>query len=53
MQWDVTSQVQAMYSSTDRGFKVKDQAEDGAGFEQQFDSREASTNLPELVVTVG
>jgi large repetitive protein len=53
MQWDVTSQVQAMYSSTNGGFKVMDQIEDGAGFEQQFGSREAGTNRPELVVTVG
>jgi hypothetical protein len=53
MQWSVTSQVQAMYSGSNYGFKVRDQTEDGPGIEQQFDSREASTNPPELVIDIG
>jgi hypothetical protein len=53
MQWDVTAHVQAMYAGSNYGLKVKDQSENAAGFEQQFDSREASTNRPELVVTIG
>jgi predicted ribosomally synthesized peptide with SipW-like signal peptide len=53
MQWDVTSQVQGMYSGSNNGFSVRDQTENGPGVEQQFDSREAGINLPELVVTFG
>ena len=53
MQWDVLAQVQAMYAGTNYGFLVKDQTENGAGVLQQFDSREAATNKPQLVLTVG
>ncbi len=53
MQWDVTSHVQAMYAGSNNGFVLRDQTENGAGFENQFDSREASANRPELVVVVG
>jgi hypothetical protein len=53
MQWDVTTQVQGMYSGSNHGFKVRDQTENGAGFEQQFESLESGGNLPELVVTFG
>lgn len=53
MQWDVTSQVQGMYSGSNNGFKVSDQTENGAGFEQQLDSLESGGNLPQLVVTSG
>lgn len=53
MQWNVTTQVQGMYSGSNNGFKVRDQTENGAGIEQQFDSREAGTNLPQLVVDFG
>lgn len=58
MQWDVTSQVQAMYPpSTATGFQLRDATENGstAGFEQVFDSRTAKTvpNRPQLVVTYG
>jgi hypothetical protein len=53
MQWDVTTQVQGMYSGSNNGFSVRDQTEDGPGVEQQFESREAGVDLPELVVTFG
>ena len=53
MQWNVTTQVQGMYSGSNYGFLVRDQTENGAGFEQQFDSREAGSNQPELVLTIG
>ena len=44
MQWNVLTQVQAMYSGSNYGFKIKDQTENGSGFEQQFDSDEAGLN---------
>jgi hypothetical protein len=50
MQWDVTIQVQSMYSGSNNGFKVRDQTENGPSVEQQFDSRESGANLPQLVV---
>jgi hypothetical protein len=53
MQWDVSTQVQGMYSGSNNGFKVRDQTEDGLGVEQQFDSRESGVNLPQLVVDFG
>ena len=53
MQWDVTTQVQGMYSGSNNGFKVRDQTENGPSIEQQFDSRESGTNLPQLVVDFG
>ena len=53
MQWDVMTQVQGMYSGSNNGFKVQDQTENGAGFEQQLESLESGTNLPELVLTFG
>jgi hypothetical protein len=49
----VTSQVQAMYSSTNYGFMLKDSVEESAtSFENKFDSDE-NTNRPELTVTFG
>ena len=53
MQWNVLSHVQAMYSGSNYGFKVRDQAENGVSIEQQFDSRESGANLPQLVVDLG
>jgi hypothetical protein len=52
MQWDVTTQVQGMYSGSNNGFKVRDQTENQDAA-QQFDGREAGVNMPELVVTFG
>jgi len=52
MEWDVTSQVQSMYAGTNDGFLVRDQTENGANLAQVFDSREASSNRPELVLTL-
>ncbi len=54
MEWAVTSQVQAMYSGSNHGFKVRDATEgSAAGPEQSFGSREAGSTPPELVVTFG
>jgi len=52
--WDVTSQVQAMYSpGPNDGFLVRDQTEDSAASpEQKYESRE-NTNDPELIVNWG
>lgn len=52
MTWNVLTHVQAMYSGNNYGFQVRDQTENGAGVEQQFNSREG-TNLPELVLDFG
>lgn len=52
-EWNVTSQVQAMMSAgVNRGFLVRDASEvaSGAGALQQFRSREASENAPQLVL---
>jgi len=53
-QWTVTSQVQAMYGSSNpnNGFLVRDQTE-SANATQTFSSREASTNKPQLSITFG
>ena len=52
VQWTVTDQVQAMYSSGNNGFLVRDSVENGNGIEQGFNSREkGSDNPPRLVVT--
>ncbi len=54
MSWNVTSQVQGMYSGVNGGFQIRDATENGAGVEQQFDSREgAAANRPQLIVTYG
>lgn len=54
MEWTVTSQVEAMSSGSNYGFKLRDAAEDGAaGDEQSLSSREAGSNPPELVVSWG
>jgi hypothetical protein len=53
MQWDVSTQVQSMYSGTNNGFLVRDQTENVGSTEQQFDSRESGTNQPQLVVQYG
>ena len=53
--WAVTSMVTAMYSGTNNGFLVRDDAESpllGAP-EQRFNTREAASNPPELVITFG
>ena len=52
-EWNVTSQVRAMYGSgVNRGFLIRDAAENDDA-EQQFDSREAGSNPPQLVLTFG
>lgn len=52
VQWDVLAQVQAMYSGTNDGFLVRDQYENsGSARLQAYNTREAATNKPELVLT--
>jgi hypothetical protein len=51
-EWNVTSQVQALFLGSNHGFLIRDEAENGGGAEQQFHSREKGTdNPPELVIT--
>ena len=53
-EWVVTTQLQAMYIGANHGFLIRDAAEDGSGFEQQFHTREkAPDNPPQLVITFG
>lgn len=54
-EWTVTSQVAAMYSGSNNGFLIKDSAVLSllGTFVQEFSSREAATNRPELVITYG
>jgi large repetitive protein len=54
VEWNVTSQVLGMYTSTNNGFLVRDGAEDGAGLEQSFNSREQGfDHPPQLIITYG
>jgi hypothetical protein len=54
MQWDVTAQIQAMYSGTNYGLRIVDSNEFSfTTREQQLNSREAGSNQPELVLTFG
>jgi hypothetical protein len=48
-EWDVTSQVNAMTAASNHGFLIRDAAENAAGSEQQFHSREKPTDRPQLV----
>lgn len=54
-EWTVTSQVAAMYAGANHGFLVKDSAVLSllGTFLQEFNSREAASNQPELVITYG
>jgi len=52
-QWNVTSQVQSMFVTANRGFLIRDAVEN-QDHEQQFHSREkAPDRPPQLVVTYG
>jgi len=52
-EWNVTSQVRTSYENgVDRGFLIRDAGEN-ADAEQQFDSREAGSDPPQLVLTFG
>jgi CSLREA domain-containing protein len=52
LEWDVTSQVQAMYDAgANYGFLIRDSVEGESGAEQQFHSREKGENPPQLVIT--
>ncbi|PZF81772.1 right-handed parallel beta-helix repeat-containing protein [Jiangella anatolica] len=51
--WTVTPQVTAMYTAgTEHGFLIRDASENN-DHEQQFRSREAGSNPPQLVLTIG
>jgi hypothetical protein len=51
LEWDVISQIQAMYAAAENyGFLIRDAAEGGDGAEQQFHSHEKGENTPELVI---
>jgi hypothetical protein len=50
-EWNVTSQVQAMYTGSNNGFLIRDANEGGGGSEQQFHSREKGVDMPQLVIT--
>lgn len=52
VEWNATDQVKAMYAGTNHGFRVRDTAEGaGTAAEQRFNSRENTTNRPELIIT--
>jgi hypothetical protein len=54
LEWDVTSQLQAMYAAgTNNGFLIRDSVEGNSGAEQQLHSREKGENPPQLVITFG
>jgi parallel beta-helix repeat protein len=51
VEWNVTSQVQAMLASGNHhGFLIRDASENGAALEQKFFSREKGEGRPELVI---
>jgi hypothetical protein len=54
LEWSVARQVQAMYSSSNTGFLLRDSVEDATSNQQQTaSSREDAPNDPELIVTFG
>lgn len=53
-EWTVTTHVTAMYAGANNGFLVRDAAEsNGTQVTSTFNSREAGSNTPQLVVTFG
>jgi hypothetical protein len=52
-QWNVVSQVQAMYAGSNNGFLIRDKTEGGGGNEQEFNAREKGENRPMLIITFG
>jgi hypothetical protein len=51
VEWDVVSQVQAMYSGTNNGFLIRDAAENAVSAQDQSMHPRENTNDPQLVVT--
>jgi hypothetical protein len=51
-EWEVTTQVQAMFDSANHGFLIRDAVEN-QDHEQQLNSREKGESMPQLVVTFG
>jgi parallel beta-helix repeat protein len=51
-EWNVTAQVQAMYTAgANHGFLIRDATEGGAGSEQQLHAKEKGESAPQLVIT--
>jgi hypothetical protein len=50
VEWSVGSHVQAIYAEANNGFIIWDSAENGAGFEQAFHSREKGADGPPVLV---
>ena len=54
MQWTVTAHVQTLYAGTNNGFLLRDSVEGGGTlYTNQFSTREATSNQPQLVLTWG
>jgi hypothetical protein len=51
--WSVTSMVQAMYSGTNQGFRLRDSVENSSTVRDQAMHPRENTNDPQLVVTFG
>lgn len=52
VEWSATDQVKAMYAGGNHGFRIRDAGESaGTAAEQRFNSRENTTNRPEMIVT--
>jgi hypothetical protein len=51
--WTVTNHVRNIYALGNNGFMIRDQDETGGGAWQQFNSRDAFSNKPQLTVTWG
>lgn len=51
--WTVTDHVKSIYALGNNGFMIRDQDETGGGAWQQFNSRDAFSNKPQLTVTWG
>jgi hypothetical protein len=51
--WNVLTHVKGLYEGSNYGFVVRDAGEGGGNGLQQYASREAASNRPELVITFG
>ncbi|MGQ0576199.1 MAG: right-handed parallel beta-helix repeat-containing protein [Pseudonocardia sp.] len=52
LEWQVRDMVASMYTTTNRGFLLRDATEGGGGVEQSFSARNSS-NPPRLAITFG
>jgi hypothetical protein len=51
--WNVVTHVRGLYQGSNYGFVIRDAGEGGGSGLQQFASKEAASNKPELVITFG